>query len=120
MDFIQQLVGIPYKYGGGSPDEGFDCYGLVRWVVRNGLGIILPENTIGWRRYGEIIEGCPGKIERYDLLFFCPIIPDVVTHVGIANDHKDFTHAGSTFGGVVCEPISKYAALIKAIGKIKT
>ena len=120
MDFMQSLIGIPYKDGGASPEEGFDCYGLVRFVVREGLGISLPESTIGWRKYGEIIEGRPKDVRRYDLLFFCLLVPDVVTHVGIANDHKDFTHAGSMFRAVVCEPISKYIAYVKAVGRVKT
>lgn len=120
MDFMQQLVGLPYKDGGFSPEEGFDCYGLVRWIIREGTGICLPESTIGWRRYGEIIEEWPQTIRRYDLLFFCPMIPDVVTHVGVANDHRDFTHADHRFMAVVCEPISKYADVIRAIGRIKT
>ena len=120
MDFMQQLVGRLYKDGGSSPDEGFDCYGLVRWVVREGLGIILPETTIGWRRYGEIIEGRPKEIRRYDLLFFCPTIPDVVTHVGIASDGSNFIHADRRFMAVVCEPVSKYLDHIKATGRIKT
>ena len=120
MDFMQSLIGIPYKDGGASPENGFDCYGLVCWVVREGLSVVLPRNTIGWRRYGEIVEGRPENIRRYDILFFCPLIPDVVTHVGIANNCSEFTHAGSTFGGVVCEPISKYIDCIKAIRRIKT
>ena len=120
MDFMQELVGVSYKDGGMSPKEGFDCFGLVRWVVREGLGIILPENALAWRKYGEVIEGRPKDIRRYDLLFFYLLIPDVATHVGIANSYKDFTHAGSTFGAVVCEPISKYIEYIKAVGRIKT
>ena len=118
MDFMQALIGVRYKEGGMSPEEGFDCYNLVRFVIREGLGIVLPENTIGWRHYGEVIEGRPDRINRYDLLFFCPLIPDVVTHVGVANDHKDFTHADHRFMAVVCEPISKYADMIKAVGRV--
>ena len=119
MDFMEALIGIPYKDGGASPEEGFDCYGLVRWIVRAGLGVVLPQNTIGWRHYGEIIEGRPKEIRRYDLLFFCPTIPDVVTHVGIANDAANFTHADHRFGAVVCEPISKYIDDIKAVGRVR-
>lgn len=120
MDFMQDLVGIPYKEGGASPSDGFDCYGLVRWVIREGLGVSLPENTISWRRYGDVIDGCPSNPLRYDLLFFCPTIPDIVTHVGIANGDGNITHADHRFGAVVCEPLSRYSGKIKAIGRVRT
>ena len=81
-DFMQDLVGVGYRDGGLSPQEGFDCIGLVRWVLREGTGVALPENPVAWRHYGRIIRS-PRSIERYDLLFFCPLIPDVITHVGI-------------------------------------
>ena len=119
MDFLQELVGIPYKDGGASPEEGFDCKSLVRWVIHRGLGILLPENTVAWRKHCEIIEGRPAAIRRYDIVMFCPIIPDVVTHIAVANDHRDFTHADHRFMAVVCEPISKYLDNIKAVGRIK-
>ena len=35
-------VGRPYRWGGSSPREGFDCSGLVQHVYREALGIELP------------------------------------------------------------------------------
>ena len=39
------LVGTPYRYGGGSPETGFDCSGLINYVFLNGAGLKLPNTT---------------------------------------------------------------------------
>src|SRR5688572_24662352 len=38
-------VGVPYRFGGASPDSGFDCSGLVQYVYSRGAGRALPRNT---------------------------------------------------------------------------
>lgn len=43
MGLAHSLIGIPYKYGGCSP-EGFDCSGFVNYVYSN-FGIELPRST---------------------------------------------------------------------------
>src|SRR5690606_40581930 len=39
------LVGTPYRYGGNTPESGFDCSGLVGYVFRDAAGIALPRTT---------------------------------------------------------------------------
>lgn len=39
---ILDLVGIPFSDVGESPQEGFDCYGLVVWVYKHIYGIDIP------------------------------------------------------------------------------
>src|SRR5690606_6650441 len=36
------LVGTPYRYGGNTPEGGFDCSGLVGYVFRDAAGVGLP------------------------------------------------------------------------------
>src|SRR5512141_135892 len=47
------LIGVNYKYGGGSPDSGFDCSGLVSHVFREVAGIVLPRNSRAMSKVGE-------------------------------------------------------------------
>ena len=42
MAWINDYIGLPYKWGGREWD-GLDCYGLVKLVYREEYGIILPD-----------------------------------------------------------------------------
>ena len=39
------LVGTPYRYGGNTPQGGFDCSGLVTYVYRDMLDLRLPRTS---------------------------------------------------------------------------
>src|SRR5690606_7890003 len=39
------LVGTPYRYGGNTPQGGFDCSGLVNYVFRDMLDLRLPRTS---------------------------------------------------------------------------
>src|SRR5205814_283952 len=45
-----RALGVPYVWGGASPEAGFDCSGLVQWAYRQ-VGVDLPRTTAveGWR-----------------------------------------------------------------------
>src|SRR5690606_23871039 len=51
------LVGTPYRYGGNSPEGGFDCSGLVNYVFRDMLDLQLPRTSRALAAYqGPRIE----------------------------------------------------------------
>ncbi|HWI13451.1 MAG TPA: C40 family peptidase [Burkholderiales bacterium] len=91
------LIGVPYRYGGSSPDTGLDCSGLVRHVVAKAAGLKLPGDA---RAISEV--GIPlqfSDLQPGDLVFF-NTLRRPYSHVGIyLGDHR-FIHAPST-GGVV-------------------
>ncbi|WP_181952569.1 C40 family peptidase [Vulcaniibacterium gelatinicum] len=91
------LVGTPYRYGGNTPEGGFDCSGLVAYVFRDMLDLRLPRTSRELAAYqGPRIE--PARLAAGDLVFFGR--GGEVTHVGIYVGEGRFVHAPSTGGTV--------------------
>ncbi|CAE6833928.1 C40 family peptidase [Paraburkholderia haematera] len=91
------LVGIPYRWGGNTPDSGFDCSGLVRYVVSRAASVSLPRTTADMSGRGESIE--PDEIAPGDLIFF-NTTGRAHSHVGIYVGKLRFVNAPSTGGTV--------------------
>jgi cell wall-associated NlpC family hydrolase len=91
------LVGTPYRYGGDSPEGGFDCSGLVNYVYRDMLDLRLPRNSRELARWsGPRID--ERRLVAADLVFFGQ--GGDVSHVGIYVGGGRFVHAPSTGGTV--------------------
>ena len=91
------LVGTPYRYGGNTPESGFDCSGLVTYVYRAVLDLRLPRTSRELAQVqGPKIE--PRRLAPADLVFFGS--RGSVTHVGIYVGEGRFVHAPSTGGTV--------------------
>ncbi|WP_186764542.1 C40 family peptidase [Stenotrophomonas maltophilia] len=97
------LVGTPYRYGGNTPDSGFDCSGLVAYVYREMLDLKLPRTS----RDLAAVQGPkidPQRLATGDLVFFGS--RGSVTHVGIYVGEGRFVHAPSTGGTVRLDSLS--------------
>lgn len=91
------LVGTPYRYGGNTPDSGFDCSGLVNYVYRDMLALSLPRTSRDLAAFqGPRIE--PTRLAAGDLVFFGS--RGNVSHVGIYVGEGRFVHAPSSGGTV--------------------
>ncbi|HST45709.1 MAG TPA: C40 family peptidase [Luteimonas sp.] len=84
------LLGTPYRWGGNSPDGGFDCSGLVGYVFRTALGIELPRVSGDMAHNGEQIDR--SAMTAGDLVFFSRR-GSRVDHVGIYVGNGQFVHA---------------------------
>ncbi len=88
------LLGTPYRWGGTSPEHGFDCSGLVGYVFRNSLDIELPRISRDMANVGQLIRDRDALTEG-DLVFFSRRGKNV-DHVGIYIGHGQFLHAPRT------------------------
>jgi len=88
------LMGTPYRWGGTSPDSGFDCSGLVGYVFRTALGIELPRvsRDMASKADAQLI-GTREDLRQGDLVFFG--LKGRVNHVGIYVGEGRFLHSPS-------------------------
>jgi hypothetical protein len=91
------LVGVPYRWGGNTPDSGFDCSGLVHYVVQRAASVNLPRTTADMSSRGESID--PDEVAPGDLIFF-NTTGRPHSHVGIYVGKLRFVNAPSTGGTV--------------------
>lgn len=100
------LVGTPYRWGGNTPDSGFDCSGLIGYVYRDAAGISLPRST---REMVGMRAPDVGKdaLQSGDLIFFATNGGSQVSHAGIYVGEGRFVHAPATGGTVKLDSLSK-------------
>lgn len=94
------LSGIQYKYGGSSPDTGFDCSGFVRYVFKQAANLTLPRTSYGISQLGKQVR--TGDLKPGDLVFF-NTLKSAFSHVGIYVGDNKFIHSPSSGGGVRIE-----------------
>ena len=90
------LVGTPYRYGGNTPDTGFDCSGLIGYVYRQRVGTPPPRTVAQLNQWGQPIDA--NELRTGDLVVFgrgrSP------SHAGIYVGEGRFVHAPSSGGTV--------------------
>jgi cell wall-associated NlpC family hydrolase len=91
------LTGVKYKYGGSSPETGFDCSGFVRYVFQQAANLTLPH---GARALSQLGQNIPiNQLQPGDLVFF-NTLKSAFSHVGIYLGEGRFIHAPSSGGGI--------------------
>jgi cell wall-associated NlpC family hydrolase len=96
------LVGTPYRYGGTTPQGGFDCSGLIGFVFRDAAELQLPRSTAGIA--GLAAPTVPrSRLAAGDLVLFGE--RGAVSHIGIYVGDARFVHAPSSGGTVRLDPL---------------
>ena len=93
------LVGTPYRYGGNTPNSGFDCSGLINYVYRESADLQLPRTVAEINKINapNVDEN---NLQAGDLVIFATGWGSRPSHAGIYVGDGRFVHAPSR-GGVV-------------------
>lgn len=93
------LVGTPYRYGGNTPQSGFDCSGLIKFVYAESAGLQLPRTTTDMFRT-KAPNVSRRQLQSGDVVFFATAGGRRVSHAGIYVGEGRFVHAPSSGGTV--------------------
>ncbi len=94
LSTAKNYMGVPYVFGGDTPNEGFDCSGFLEYVfAKNGIGIPRTADEqykLGkWAKSSDLVPG--------DLVFFTTYEPGA-SHCGIYLGNNNFIHASTSRG----------------------
>lgn len=89
----KKYLGVPYKWGGNSPEDGgMDCSGYMVKVYKETAGIDLPRTTYEQVKQGQAIDRA--NLQPGDLVFFGTA--DDVHHVGMYIGNGQYIHEPRT------------------------
>ena len=91
----EKYLGMAYKWGGKSPDKGFDCSGFVSWVI-NHCGVGWNYGSMGAQALcGICTYVSPSEAKPGDLVFFERTYDtEGVSHVGLYVGENIMIHCG--------------------------
>lgn len=93
-------VGKPYRYGGNTPDAGFDCSGLIGYVYRDSERIALPRTVAAISDDASPEVTDPADLFTGDIVIFGSSVFATPDHAGIYVGKGRFVHAPSRGGKV--------------------
>ncbi|HEX7816938.1 MAG TPA: C40 family peptidase [Dyella sp.] len=97
------LVGTPYRWGGNTPEGGFDCSGLVDYIYRNAAGLMLPRTSHDMSVMTGVKVRSMTDLASGDLVFFGG--SRGISHVGVYVGKGRFVHAPNSGGTVRLDDI---------------
>lgn len=89
VETAKKYLGVPYVWGGTSP-SGFDCSGLVYYVLRS-CGISASRTLATMYQQGTPVE--KSQLQPGDIVFFQNTYKSGISHVGIYVGDGKFIHS---------------------------
>ena len=84
------FLGTPYRLGGSSAEDGFDCSGFVQTAFKLSLGVLLPRRASEQAHATQKVE--KSELQPGDLVFF-NTLGRAFSHVGIYIGEGRFIHS---------------------------
>ena len=112
VNVARAQLGTRYVLGGTTP-SGFDCSGLVRYVMAS-LKVELPRTAAQQARIGDEVSPDTSRLRPGDLLTFGWKGKRGVSHIGIYVGQGRYIHASSGAGRVIESDLNRSGRLIKA------
>ena len=97
-------LGKRYVRGGASPEKGFDCSGLVKYIMA-AFQFDLPRTARQQARTGLALATDTSRLRPGDLLTFGK--KSSASHIGIYIGNGHFIHASSVAGRVIESPVNR-------------
>ena len=96
--FAKQFLGTPYVWAAESPEEGFDCSGLVSYCFQS-FGYSTNRTAATLYSNGTAVE--KSDLQPGDAVFFCSDSSRSISHVGLYIGNGKMVHASSSAGEVI-------------------
>ena len=113
VQMARSQIGKRYRTGGQTPERGFDCSGLVAYVM-SALNLTVPRTAKQQAKQGLPLTKDTAQLLPGDLLTFGKTKKSPVSHVGIYVGDGKYIHASSVAGRVIESKIDRpYSPLIK-------
>jgi cell wall-associated NlpC family hydrolase len=107
-----QLIGVKYRFSGGSETSGFDCSGLVKNLFSR-FNIDLPRSSREQFKQGQTVSR--DELDLGDLVFFSSG-GNQPTHVGIYVGNNQMLHAALKAKRVIVTDINKIWDTMRYLG----
>ena len=96
------FLGVPYRRGGESAAEGFDCSGFTRHIFELSIGLVLPRRADQQASLAGLLNVTRDDLKPGDLVFF-NTMRRAFSHVGIYIGDGKFIHSPRSGGEVRVE-----------------